>query len=64
MSEHYKPTIHLRWARLTDKDNWVKFPALKGGYDTEHRYQLQQLWVSDIVGEEPEWRDVPIETTP
>lgn len=57
---NYKPTMQLRWREVPDRENWVTFPALKGGYDFETRYQLQQLWISDIVGEEPEWRDVEI----
>ncbi len=52
----YKATTQLRWVRAASAwdDGQVK------AKEDDRPLTLQQLFVSDFVGEPEEWRDVPI----
>jgi len=60
---NYRPTAELRILELPMGQMGSTHPA---GYspwaDSRVARVLQQKWISDYVGEEPVWRDVPLET--
>ena len=45
---------------MTDKDNYRPTAALRWYYTNDiMEPELQQKFVSDFEGEEPEWREIP-----
>lgn len=60
MEESYKPTCRLEWVRSTAYQDGKTPLAQSSGFpgSPPDWYCLKQLWVSDIEGEEDEWRDV------
>lgn len=59
--EIYKPTCELRWFR-TDAIKWDGVPlAVSYGHDgVSDHYRLKQKWVSELIGFDPEWRDIEV----
>lgn len=63
--DYYKPTARIKWFRLEQGSEVdeaerpvVCVPCGHGGMPEP--FVLRQLWVSDIVGEDDQWRDIEL----
>jgi hypothetical protein len=57
----YRPTSHLRLVRTERESILAGLDVILGGHTPP---RLQQLWTSSYVGEEDQWRDVPLAILP
>ena len=59
----YKPTNNIKWFRVQDNCSNGDKPLaqIAGNTDGDSEwFCLKQLWVSDYIGQNNEWRDVEV----
>ena len=57
----YKPTCQIKWVDVKENDKLQSDKVVGRFHGGSTYFCLKQLWVSDLEGEEDEWRDIEIE---